>query len=285
MQLPTDQSGFILNEKASSHFWEGQGLLSIKSFFHGQALYDTGKGLHAVNEKSYLILNNEQSYAITIDSEREVESFCIFFKPGFAEDVWHSLNASHERLLENPTSPLTSQINFFERNYPHDETLSPVLLVIRSSIADHENDPGWLEEHFHLVMCRLLEVHRKTLRAASAVGAVRASTREELYRRLLRAKDFISASYDGRISLAEMAAIACLSPNHFLRTFRQTFHQTPHQFLTSIRLGKAKEMLSETDHTVTEIGLSVGFESLSSFSRLFALRFGRSPQTYRRSKR
>src|SRR5919112_1897974 len=88
--------GFILHERGRRHHWEGVGLLSVKTFSHGRALYDSGPGLYSVDDSSYLILNDGQPYSITIDSERPVESFCIFFKPGFAEQVYYTLSAKRQ---------------------------------------------------------------------------------------------------------------------------------------------------------------------------------------------
>lgn len=285
LQLPSKESGFVLHQKGRRHYWEGTGLLSIKSFFGGQAFYNTGKGLYAVNDDSYLVLNDRQPYSITIESERAVESLCLFFKAELAEDVFRSLNSKPEKLLDNPFVAPQSKINFFDKTYPHDRILSPALLSLKSLFAERVNQPGWLEEQMRRVMQLLLEVHRKTLREALTINAVRPGTREELYRRLFRAKDFIVASFDQPVTLKEMAGIACLSPNHFLRSFRQAFRQTPHQFLTSIRLDYAQKMLVKTEQPVTDICLSIGFESLGSFSRLFHRRFGLPPQEYRRLKR
>ncbi len=285
VQLPSNESGLVLHEKARRHYWEGTGWLSVKSFFYGQAFYNTGKGLHAVNDSSYLVLNHGQPYSITIESELAVESFCIFFKEGLAEDVYNSLHSKPEKLLDCPLASPESKINFFDKTYPHDKILSPALLSIKSSFADRRNQPGWLEEQMHRVMQLLLKVHQKTCQEALTINAVRPSTREELYRRLFRSKDFIVASFDQPITLKEMAGIACLSPNHFLRSFRQAFRQTPHQFLTSIRLEHARKMLSEANQSITEICFSVGFESLGSFSRLFRRHTGFSPEQFRRLKR
>jgi AraC-like DNA-binding protein len=285
VQLPSNESGLVLHEKARRHYWEGTGWLSVKSFFYGQAFYNTGKGLHAVNDSSYLVLNHGQPYSITIESELAVESFCIFFKEGLAEDVYNSLHSKPEKLLDCPLASPESKINFFDKTYPHDKILSPALLSIKSSFADRRNQPGWLEEQMHRVMQLLLKAHQKTCQEALTINAVRPSTREELYRRLFRSKDFIVASFDQPITLKEMAGIACLSPNHFLRSFRQAFRQTPHQFLTSIRLEHARKMLSEANQSITEICFSVGFESLGSFSRLFRRHTGFSPEQFRRLKR
>src|SRR2546423_1072279 len=81
----------IIHGGGWDYFWEGIGPLSIKSFYNGQAFYNTGRGYHAVNDLSYLILNHAQPYSITIESDTLLESFCIFFAPGFVEEVHRSL--------------------------------------------------------------------------------------------------------------------------------------------------------------------------------------------------
>jgi AraC family transcriptional regulator len=285
LQIPSSDSGFILHEEALRHHWKGNGLLSVKSFFKGRAFYDTGKGLYAVDESCYLVLNDAQPYSIEIESEHPVESFCVFFKAGFAEDVFYSLNSKQEKLLDTPEPSENLKIGFFDRTYAHDDVLTPALLAVKTSFAEGKGDKGWLEELMHSLMQPLLQVHQKTSKELSSLKAVRASTREELYRRVARAGDFISAAFDQPITLNEIASVACLPPNHLLRSFRQIFRQSPHQFLTLKRLERAKKLLAETDNPVTDICFSVGYESLGSFSRLFRRRVGLSPEQYRRAKR
>jgi AraC-like DNA-binding protein len=134
-------------------------------------------------------------------------------------------------------------------------------------------------------MQRLLRVHRQIYKEVEALDAVRASTREELYRRLHRARDYAQARFDQPLTLEEMAQIACLSPNHFLRTFRQVFRQSPHQYLTALRMERAQKLLAVTELSVTEICYAVGFASLGSFSWLFRRHFGISPEAYRQRKK
>jgi len=71
----------------------------------------------------------------------------------------------------------------------------------------------------------------------------------------------------------------------FLRTFKQIFHLTPHQYLTQLRLEQARKLLTRSDLPVTDICFSVGFESPGSFSWLFRRRVGCSPEAFRRQKR
>jgi transcriptional regulator GlxA family with amidase domain len=131
-------------------------------------------------------------------------------------------------------------------------------------------------------MQRLLQVHYQVYQEVETLPAVRATTREELYRRLYLAKEYAAAAFDQPITLNDMADVAGLSPNHLLRMFKQLFHQTPYQYLTTQRLNQAQQLLSQTDRSVTDICFSVGFESLGAFSWLFRRRVGLAPTEYRR---
>ena len=131
-------------------------------------------------------------------------------------------------------------------------------------------------------MARLLSTHAAAAREAEALPALRAATREELYRRLHRARDYALASLERPLTLEELAGVACLSPNHFLRTFKQLFAVTPHQFLTARRLARARSLLAHTGRPVGEIAAAVGFESLGTFSWLFRRRVGLAPSEFRR---
>lgn len=284
VRVPQDSCGLVLHERGRRHYWEGTGLLSIKSFCYGRALYDTGHGLYGVDESSYLVLNDGQPYSIRIEAERPVESFCIFFKPGFAEQVYYSTVSEQRRLLDYPEPPGQLRIGFFDKTYPHDDILSPALLALKTSPVERRERDGWLEEQLHDLMLLLLRVRQGTLEEALTLSAVRVSTREELYRRLSRAKDYINACFDRPLTLKEIASVACLSPNHLLRSFRQAFRLTPHQFLTVRRLEHARRMLADTRQPVTDICFSVGFESLGSFSRMFRRHTGLSPSEYRRKR-
>ena len=100
-------------------------------------------------------------------------------------------------------------------------------------------------------------------------------------RRMLRARDKMDRSYDRPLDVAVLARIALTSDAHFIRTFKQTFGETPHRYLQRRRLERAMALLRETERPVTEICLDVGFSSLGSFSRTFTRVIGMSPTAYR----
>ena len=104
----------------------------------------------------------------------------------------------------------------------------------------------------------------------------------QTYRDLANAREFMRHAYGRPVYLPDVAAQANLSPYHFLRVYKRTFRETPHEFLTRLRIERAKALLAGGSHNVTEACFEVGFSSLGSFSTLFAHRVGLSPSEYRR---
>ncbi len=107
----------------------------------------------------------------------------------------------------------------------------------------------------------------------------------DVHRRLCLARDLVRAHALEPLSLGEAAREARLSRTHFLRQFRRAFGETPHQYRTRLRLERAQALLARSDLSVTQVCLEVGYESLGSFSTLFAARVGQSPLAWRRSMR
>ena len=105
---------------------------------------------------------------------------------------------------------------------------------------------------------------------------------EEQNRRLLRARDAMDRTYAEPLDVPALARIAAVSQAHFIRTFRATFGETPHRYLQRRRVERAMWLLRETDRSVTDICLDVGFSSLGTFSRTFRDIVGLSPIAYRR---
>jgi AraC family transcriptional regulator len=283
-QLPS-QIGYLLHEQAQSFYGAGAGYLSIKSFYRGHAQYAIGSRRYLVDDSCYLVLNNGQSYNIQIESNLPIESFCLFFAPGFAEGLRHVLSSTTDRLLIEPHPASPAPADFFERTYPHDNLVSPALRQLRAAAKHGQAEQAWLVEQFHVVMQRLLRVHADVYREVEALPAIRAATREELYRRLHYAREYAAALFTTPITLDDMARVAALSPNHLLRTFRQLFGQTPYQYVAARRIAYAQELLRSTDQGVTEICFAVGFASLGTFSWWFRRHVGLSPTEYRRQKR
>ena len=104
---------------------------------------------------------------------------------------------------------------------------------------------------------------------------------EDLNRRLLRARDAMDRAYAEPLDVPAVAAVAHISPAHFSRTFRQVFGETPHRYLQRRRVERSMFLLRETDRSITDVCLDVGFTSLGTFSRTFTKIVGETPSHYR----
>ncbi|MFJ6216183.1 helix-turn-helix transcriptional regulator [Streptomyces sp. NPDC092296] len=87
--------------------------------------------------------------------------------------------------------------------------------------------------------------------------------------------------YEEPLSLDDIANTAILSKFYFSRVFRTVTGTSPGRFLSAIRLHRAKNLLLETDLSVTEISYRVGYNSLGTFTSRFTRSVNHSPARYR----
>lgn len=273
-------TNYILHAHGKAFYWEGHGQLSLKTFAHGKAHYKTPRGFFAVEEERYLLLNRGE-YTISIEEDTPIESFCLFFRDGFAEEVLRTFRESTDQLLFDPSKQIET-VGFFEQTYPTNQILSTRLNWLKVNFELMKADPLWCDEAFHMIMQSLLLEHQVNLSKMERIQALRYATREELFRRLGIAYEYIRAFFDQAITLKDIAETACLSPNHLLRHYAQLFGKTPHQHITELRLQKAKRLLANPAYSMTEIAFELGFHNPVSFSRMFKQLAGISPKQYRK---
>ncbi len=104
---------------------------------------------------------------------------------------------------------------------------------------------------------------------------------EDFNRRLLRARDAMDRAYAEPLDVRTVAAVAHVSEGHFIRSFRAVFGETPNRYLQRRRVERSMFLLRETDRSVTDICMDVGFTSLGTFSRMFHEIVGETPSDYR----
>jgi len=88
-------------------------------------------------------------------------------------------------------------------------------------------------------------------------------------------------AYAEPLDVRAVAAVAHVSEAHFIRSFRAVFGETPHRYLQRRRVERSMFLLRETDRSITDICLDVGFSSLGTFSRTFREIIGETPSSYR----
>ena len=104
--------------------------------------------------------------------------------------------------------------------------------------------------------------------------------REDIVR-LRQARDTMDRDYAKPLDVPALARVALMSPGHFSRSFRSAYGETPHAYLMTRRIERAKALLRRGDLSVTEICFEVGCTSLGSFSSRFSELVGETPSAYR----
>jgi AraC family transcriptional regulator len=99
--------------------------------------------------------------------------------------------------------------------------------------------------------------------------------------RLKRVLDYIAASLDEDISLAQLAAIAGMSPHYFSGLFKLSTGRAPHNYVLMERIKRAKQELRDPKRGIIDVGLDAGFQNPSHFARMFRKLVGTTPSQYR----
>jgi len=102
------------------------------------------------------------------------------------------------------------------------------------------------------------------------------------FERLTAGRDYIADNYQASFSLSDTAKHSHMSRYHFLRVFKDTYGETPNEFLIRLRIEEAKKMLIMENFSVSEVCEKVGYISVGSFSSLFLKHVGMAPTLYRR---
>src|SRR4051794_22706959 len=122
-------------------------------------------------------------------------------------------------------------------------------------------------------------------RSAAEAPAHRADTAEAHQIIVQRVVAHMRAHLDEALTLDELARLASTSKFHLVRIFEEVSGTSPHHFLTCLRLERAKDLLLNSDYSITDVCLEVGYSSHGTFSRTFAFSVGISPTEFRSSGR
>lgn len=92
---------------------------------------------------------------------------------------------------------------------------------------------------------------------------------------------YMRENFAQNITVKDVAALACMSPNHFSTVFKKVNRMNFRSYLTMIRLTSAKEMLKTGTLSITEVALNAGFPNSAYFTRVFTREEGVTPSEYR----
>jgi AraC family transcriptional regulator len=277
-EVYSDHFLFYEDLRQPYHCPEHSSALGLLMSGKGSCDYFVNGARNRVLGNQLFLVNRRSRLAIHIDKKESAPAL-LFFNSRLPELVQHSLSNTDETLLENSTAHYYdfAYLERIHENLSLSQTLHTLVLLGSScsSFASLKAD----------IMIRnlfeqLLRENQQALQLSKNISAIRISTRLEIFKRVSFAREWIEANCCSRISLEQIAAVANMNSQHFLRMFKQVYHITPHQYVIGCKLEKAKQLLQSTQLTVAEICNTIGFESVYSFSLLFRRRFGVPPRTW-----
>ncbi|WEK20818.1 MAG: AraC family transcriptional regulator [Candidatus Pedobacter colombiensis] len=281
-RILVDKNEIISESTYSAHYPKNIGKYALNVVFSGQVDYTIEKREITLVPGSFIFLNHDTSYTNTIDSTVEVNTFSVLFDPEFVHDFEYSNLLRDHVLLDQPVEFKHRDTRFVESIYPLQGNIKFNLQHLTRHIESGANDELLLSEYLNHCLVNYYKLyHSEIIKREASLKFLNGATKTEILKRLSVARDYMISNYNKNIRLEEIAQVACLSVNHLLRTFKQAYQQSPHQFLTRIRLQQAKYLLRNTEYPINEIVDIVGFECSSSFIRLFRNSFQVTPGQYR----
>jgi len=150
---------------------------------------------------------------------------------------------------------------------------SQLEVLLQLTEADQIRDYGDISARIYSLLTSFLSPEHDTEISSKSAAAVR------------RAADYLRVNHGRSISVQEVADYVYLSRPYLTELFGRTYGMSPHEYLTQYRLSRARDLLLNTDKTVSEIGEACGFRDVFSFSRGFRKKFGLSPTQFRKQVR
>jgi len=160
----------------------------------------------------------------------------------------------------------------------HDPLVAAMLGALHRAAGDPADSRLYVDALAHALAAHLLQHYS---RGRDAKAGLPPHPERLVPRRIRRVTDYIRANLAADLAIGELATQAGLSSFHFARVFRRETGETPHQFVTRLRLEEAARLLRATDQPVLQIAIAVGFENASHFSVQFKRGYGVTPLAYR----
>ena len=253
---------------------------------HGLEKYRIGDRTHHVSAGRFLVVNHHQRFQCRVQSAETVEGMCFYIDPAAAEEIYHVQTAGHRKMLDHGTERPSAPALFTEKVFGLGESpLGSFLSAMTPCLRDPELRQRVDFESFFVTMAeRLVESQHQTELLIGSLTNEKASTREELYRRMSLARTYIDERYLQEISLDELAEVAMTSKYHFLRCFKEIYRCAPYQYVLHKRLQHGAALLLQKERSLTEVALETGFTDRRAFNKAFRKTFGILPAAFKEQK-
>lgn len=258
--------------------WSGKAKfngMSAKYVLQGIEFYITSKKNYTISEGEYLIGNQFTESNVMIQSEVDVMGLCIDISEEVVIQMCHKLK---------------TDVSFL--NYLLKQQLIVNKYNRRNSLLGKQLDHlAWIifknEEHnfdislFERLSQALIEDQILIFQTYGRLKFKKQFTKKEVFDQLMKAKDFMESNWNKGINLETIAKEIGMSKFHFARIYKDVFGTSPYQFLISLKMQNALNLLKK-EKSVQEVADSIGYPDVSSFSKAFSKFYGLPPSLHQK---
>ncbi len=240
--------------------------------------YALGGVPFSINENQYLLVNDQQ----TVENRgANAQALSIFLDRSVVNNIVDNLNLSENYLLENPFQEKHNQINFFEALYSQNDVLGQYLETFYlQSVSQKHFDIN--EEIFYGIGLNLVKSQLKVSKQMRHINSIKYTTRCELFKRVMKARDYIEDHLEDGFNLDVLAEKCHLSKFHLIRVFKAVYQATPYHYYLNSKVKRSIDLLKNKELPLTEIAILSGFNDIYAFSKRFKVILGVSPTEYRK---
>jgi AraC-like DNA-binding protein len=253
--------------------------------FYGVEKYRVNGVNNTLTNGHCLIVNNESdviSECGTGKNKNEVNlGMSTFLTHSLIAEVMEACKICGRDILEDSKYYYNSFL-FYDgiiKNNMLTENLKKQFLFLNACEMTHELN----EEFYYQISEQVLQFQYNIFKKLVGINKIKYSTRQEILKRVLIAKEIIHTSYLDNLDLNYIAKESSLSKYFLIKSFRQVFNITPHQYHLRLKINKAKELLiHEKNYAITEVASSLNYPDIYTFSKQFRNIMQCSPTEFRR---
>lgn len=246
---------------------ESNAPLSIKLVIKGAERYKVSDSYYKLDQGEFIIIGQGQQIETTVKSKEPTNGVCIYPPISMIQDVFNGFGKPLEKQLTQEFN--NESVYLTTSKY---RLLSPIATskflnqYIPMLLNQSEKDDNWWHA-FYLKLAEHLAYDQQEIKLIlGQLEVAKKHTKEELYRRISKTRDYIHDHKFESIDLQELAQLSSLSKYHFLRSFKAIYKQSPYQYLLNLKLKEAKKLLQQ-DYTYHEIANEIGYSDAKNLRK------------------
>ncbi len=251
--------------------------VSFKYNIEGKETYYNGSKEAVLKTGEYLIATNQEYCEVKIAEDKKDLGVCVDINMEYLLQGIQAFLQPNKFVNEHDKLGYFVEDNFFIKHKSNREFhryMQALFVMVKNNSFDS------LQEMEYEFIRQFLFHQTPFLVAYKQVPAIKRSTRNELYTKMVEAKNILQDSIYTHISIKELATMLFLSEYRFFHLFKETFQITPHKYLLQLKMNEAILLYRKNSSSWTEIANRLEFADVQSFSKIFKKHFRMSPSEY-----